>query len=148
MSPDRQRLSARLQSAGIIALAVLVFHRASRMSNFGTDPGSPGVFPALVALTLLVCALLIWRERPDPGETTPASDGGGVTSTALLAAAMAIAYGVVLRKLGFVAASTLYLAASFLWLRASTWWKSVLLAVVAVGVTFVVFRHVFLVILP
>jgi hypothetical protein len=150
MSADRQRLSARLQSAGTIALGVFVFYRASRMSNFGVDPGSPGVFPALVALILLVCALLIWRERPatDRASPAPASDGGGVTATALVAAAMAIAYGVVLRKLGFLGASTLYLAASFLWLRASAWWKSILLSVAAAGITFVVFRHVFLVILP
>ncbi|MDR7420300.1 MAG: tripartite tricarboxylate transporter TctB family protein [Armatimonadota bacterium] len=150
MSAERQRLSARLQSAGIIALAGFVFHRASRMSNFGHDPGSPGVFPALVALILLVCALLIWRERPATGNASPApaSDGGGVTTTALIAAGLAIAYGVILRKVGFVGASTLYLAASFLWLRASTWWKAILLSIVAVAVTFVVFRHVFLVILP
>ncbi|MDQ7859630.1 MAG: tripartite tricarboxylate transporter TctB family protein [Armatimonadota bacterium] len=148
MSAGWQRLSARLQAAGIIALAVFVFYRASRMSSFGTDPGSPGVFPALVALVLLVCALLIWRERPAPGGASPAADGGGVTATALIAALMAIAYGVVLRKLGFIGASVLYLAASFLWLRASAWWKSILLAGVAVAITFVVFRHVFLVILP
>jgi hypothetical protein len=150
MSADRQRLSARLQAAGIVALAGFVFSRASRMSNFGTDPGSPGVFPALVALVLLVCALLIWRERPaaDSASLVPASDGGGVTATALIAAGMAIAYGVILRKVGFVGASTLYLAASFLWLRASAWWKSILLAIAAVAATFVVFRHVFLVILP
>lgn len=148
MSAERQRLSARLQSAGIMALAVFVFHRASRMSHFGTDPGSPGVFPALVALVLLVCALFIWREGTATEEARPASDGGGVTATALIAAAMAIAYGVVLRKLGFVGASVLYLTASFLWLRASAWWKSILLAVATVAFTFVVFRHVFLVILP
>lgn len=148
MSAERQRLSARLQSAGIMALAVFVFHRASRMSNFGTDPGSPGVFPALVALVLLVCGVFIWREAAGPGDATPASNGGSVTTTALIAAAMAIAYGVVLRKLGFVGASVLYLAASFLWLHASSWWKSILLAVATVALTFVMFRHVFLVILP
>lgn len=148
MFAERQRLSARVQAAGIVALAVFVFNQASRMSNFGTDPGSPGVFPALVALVLLVCALLIWRERPAADGTAPASDGGGVTATALIAAATAIAYGVVLRKLGFVGASVLYLTASFLWLRASAWWKSILLAVAAVAFTFVLFRRVFLVILP
>ncbi|MDI6771150.1 MAG: tripartite tricarboxylate transporter TctB family protein [bacterium] len=148
MSADRRRLSARLQSAGIVALAGFVFYRASRMSNFGTDPGSPGVFPALIALVLLSCALLIWRESAAAGEAAPASDGGTVRSTALIAALMAILYGAVLRKLGFVGASLLYLTASFLWLRAATWWKSVLLAIAAVAVTFVVFRQVFLVILP
>jgi hypothetical protein len=148
MSTAWQRRSARLQSAGIVALAAFVFYRASRMSNFGTDPGSPGVFPALVALVLLVCAVFIWRERPTTGDAAPAPDGGRVTATALIAAAIAVAYGVALRKLGFVNASILYLAASFLWLRASSWWKSVLLAVAAVAFTFVMFRHVFLVILP
>lgn len=147
MSADRRRLSTRLQSAGIVVLAGFVFYRASRMSNFGTDPGSPGVFPALVALVLLLCALLIWREST-AGEAAAASDGGAVRSTALIAALMAILYGVVLRKLGFVGASLLYLTVSFLWLRAAPWWKSVLMAVVAVAVTFVVFRQVFLVILP
>lgn len=148
MSADRWRLSTRLQSAGIIVLAGFVFYRASRMSNFGTDPGSPGVFPALVALVLLLCALLIWRESAAAREAAPASDGGAVRSTALIAALMAILYGAVLRKLGFVGASLLYLTISFLWLRAAPWWKSVLMAVVAVAVTFVVFRKVFLVILP
>jgi hypothetical protein len=37
---------------------------------------------------------------------------------------------------------------SFLWLRAMPWWKSILVAVVATGFTFVVFRHLFIVILP
>lgn len=147
MSADRRRLSSRLQSAGIILLAGFVFYRASRMSNFGTDPGSPGVFPALVAVVLLLCALAMWRESA-AGEAAPASDVGAVRSTALIAALMAILYGVVLRPLGFVGASLLYLTASFLWLRAASWWKSVLLAVTAVAVTFVVFRQVFLVILP
>ena len=147
MSADRRRLSTRLQAAGIVALAGFVFFRASRMTNFGHDPGSPGVFPALVALVLLLCAMLIWRESTT-GETAAAADGGAVRSTALIAALMAILYGVVLRKLGFVGASLLYLAITFLWLRALSWWKSVLVAAVAVAVTFVVFRQVFLVILP
>ncbi len=146
MSVDRQRLSARLQAAGILALAAFVFYRASRMSNFGHDPGSPGVFPALVALILFLCAVMIWRESTAEG--APALDGGAVTSTALVAAAMAIAYGAVLRNLGFVGASALYLTISFLWLRAAPWWKSVIMAAAAVAITFVVFRKVFLVILP
>ncbi len=147
MSGDRRRLSAHLQPAGIVALAGFVFFKASRMSNFGHDPGSPGVFPALVAMVLLLCALLIWQEST-AGTASPASDGGAVRSTALIAALMAVLYGVVLRKLGFVGASFLYLAVSFMWLRATTWWKSILLAVAAVAFTFVVFRHVFLVLLP
>lgn len=147
MPADRQRLSARLQAAGTVALAGFVFFKASRMSNFGHDPGSPGVFPALVAFVLLLCALLIWRESA-AGASTPTANGGAVTSTALIAALMAILYGMVLRKLGYITASLLYLAASFLWLHATAWWKSVLLAVAAVAVTFLVFRHVFLVMLP
>ncbi len=147
MSAERQGLSARLQAAGIVALAAFVFHRASRMSNFGHDPGSPGVFPALVALILVGCAVAIWRQgAAATGEG--ASDGGSVRSVALIAILMAILYGVVLRRLGFVTASFLYLAATFLWLRATSWWKSLLLAGAAVGVTFVLFRHVFLVMLP
>jgi hypothetical protein len=147
MSADRSALSTRLQSLGIIALAGFVFYRASRMSNFGSDPGSPGVFPAVIALVLLVCALLIWRESTS-GRSAQAFDIERVTSVGLIAAVMAVLYGAVLRPLGFAAASFLYLAASFLWLRATTWWKGVLLAIATVAVTFVVFRHVFLVILP
>lgn len=148
MSADRGRLSVRLQAAGIIALAVFVFYRASRMSNFGHDPGSPGVFPALVAAVLLLCAVLIWREGArGPGDAR-APDGGAVTSTALVAALMTIVYGAVLRNLGFIGASLIYLTVMFLWLRAAAWWKSVLMAGIAVAVTFVVFRQVFLVMLP
>lgn len=148
MFADRQRLSVRLQSAGILALAGFVFYRASRMSNFGHDPGSPGVFPALIALVLAGCAIVIWRESTTAGQVAPASDDGAVRSTAAVAVLLAILYGAVLRKLGFVGASLLYLMVSFLWLRAASWWKSILMAVVAVAVTYVLFRQVFLVILP
>ncbi|HXF82071.1 MAG TPA: tripartite tricarboxylate transporter TctB family protein [bacterium] len=139
----RAKWSARAQAAGIAALGVFVFVRASRFTDFWSDPGSPGVFPALVAAVLLACAVSIWRQERSADE--PAEP---VTGWALLYAALIIGYGALLRPLGFVRSSLVFLLVSFLWLRAMPWWKSLLVAAVATGVTFAVFRYLFVVILP
>lgn len=77
-----------------------------------------------------------------------ASEGGAVKSTAIIAALLAVLYGLALRKVGYVTASVVCLAVTFLWLGATSWWKSLVLAIAAAVVTFAVFRHVFLVLLP
>lgn len=136
------RRSARLQAAGIAVFALLVFQQASRTTLFWSDPGSPGVFPALVAATLLVCAVSIWRQRP------PEENPGPATAWALVYALMVVGYGVLLKPLGYIGSSIAFLLVSFLWLRAMGWWKALLVAVGATAVTFVVFRHLFVVILP
>ena len=121
---------------------MFVFERASLMTHFWSDPGSPGLFPALVAAVFLICAVAIWRQGP------PTEDPGSLSIWALIYAAMVIAYGALLKPLGYVWSSVAFLVVSFLWLRAMPWWKSILVAVVATGFTFVVFRHLFIVILP
>lgn len=138
----RARWSNRVQAAGIAVFGVFVFDRASRMTNFWSDPGSPGLFPALVAATLLISATSIWRQR------SAEEDAGPVTIWALLYALMVIVYGALLKPLGYLWSSVAFLVVSFIWLRAMPWWKAILLAAVATGVTFVVFRHLFVVILP
>ncbi|MDR7451064.1 MAG: tripartite tricarboxylate transporter TctB family protein [Armatimonadota bacterium] len=135
-------MSARLQAAGVAALGVFVFERASRMTNFWSDPGSPGLFPALVAAVFIICAVAIWRQGP------PEDDPGSVSVWAILYALMVVAYGALLKPVGYIGASIAFLLVSFLWLRAMPWWKSILVAVVATGITFAVFRYLFIVILP
>lgn len=138
----RARWSSRLQAAGIAAFALFVFQQASRSTQFWSDPGSPGVFPALVAATMLTSAVSIWRHQGQEEGPEP------VTIWALFYAFMVIAYGAMLKPLGYVGASVVFLVVSFLWLRAMAWWKALLVTGVATGVTFVVFRYLFIVILP
>jgi len=139
----RAKWSARVQAAGIAVFGVLVFARASRFTNFWSDPGSPGVFPALVAAVLLASAVGIWRQaRPADEPSEP------VTGWALLYAALIIGYGILLRPLGFIWSSLVFLLVSFLWLRSMPWWESLLVAAAATGITFAVFRYLFIVILP
>lgn len=131
-----------MQAAGIAAAGVFVFQQASRMTRFWSDPGSPGVFPALVAAIMLASAVSIWRQGPSAEESEP------LTIWAVIYALMIVAYGALLKPLGYIWSSMAFLVVSFLWLRALPWWKAILVAGVAVGVTFVVFRHVFIVLLP
>lgn len=138
----RARWSVRVQAVGIAAFGLLVFQRASRMTQFWSDPGSPGVFPALVAATLLISAVSIWRKR------SVEEDAGPVTVWAIIYALMIIAYGTLLKPLGYLWSSVAFLVVSFIWLRAMPWWKAILLAAAATGITFIVFRHLFIVILP
>ena len=138
----RARWSARVQAVGIAVFGLFVFQRASRMTQFWSDPGSPGLFPALVAAVFLICAVAIWRQAP-PGE-----DPGSLSIWAIIYALMVVAYGALLKPVGYVWASITFLLVSFLWLRAMPWWKSILVAAIATVFTFVVFRYLFIVILP
>lgn len=138
----RARWSARVQAAGVAAFGLFVFQRASRMTQFLSDPGSPGFFPALVAAVFLICAVAIWRQG------LPEEDPGSLSIWAIIYALMVVAYGALLKPVGYVWASVAFLVVSFLWLRAMAWWKSILVAVVATVFTFVVFRYLFIVILP
>ncbi len=136
------RRAARLQAAAIAAMGIFVFERASRMTSFWSDPGSPGLFPALVAAVFLVCAVAIWRQGPS--EDAPEAP----SVWAIIYALLIVAYGALLKPLGYIWASVGFLVVSFFWLRAMPWWKSLLVAAVATGIAFVVFRYLFIVILP
>jgi hypothetical protein len=95
-----------------------------------------------VAAVFLICAVAIWRQGPSE------EDPGSLSVWAIIYALMVVAYGALLKPLGYLWSSVAFLVVSFFWLRAMPWWKSILVAAVATAFTFIVFRYLFIVILP
>lgn len=135
--------NARLQALLIAALGGGVLVEAWRLGGFGFTPDSPGRFPLITGVLLLLCAGLIARDGDGKPEL-PAADMRMVVGFALLI----LAFPVVLAFLPFPAASALFMIVGFLWLRAMGWLRAIVTAAIGTAIITVLFQYVFKVVLP
>jgi putative tricarboxylic transport membrane protein len=128
----------RVLGFGAVLLATLV-GLASWRFGLGTpmSPG-PGFWPFLVTLCILgLGATLVLR--PDHGFRAPRDAGSRWSSLWTALATMAV-FVLALEPLGYPLTTGLLLVAQFRWVEGRAWRMSLVTAVLAAAVSFVVFR--------
>ncbi len=139
----------------LVGFSAAAIWQAYLISGF-TGLSKPGVFPMLAAATMLVSGLFILR---DTFAIEPAGSKNGVSVFGqfirdvtplrfIIMLAIVTAYLFAMPWLGFVISSGLFLLISFVFLWRKSFWVSFLLALVALGAVYFVFRIVFQVVLP
>lgn len=132
---------------GFSALALWQAYKISGFSGLST----PGIFPMLAAVTMLVSALFILfdavarRSHAGSAEVSPT----GVLSVRLLVVASLVAgYVFAMPYVGFMVSSTVFLFLSFAFLWRRRMWISVLLTAGTLAGIYLIFRMIFQVVLP
>lgn len=134
--------------AVVVLLSVAVAIGATRFpASTGAVPG-PALFPLLLAALWapLGVGLLVsgWRQQG-------AIEGGGSASSArqmLVLLGLAVAYALLMPRLGFVSSSALFLALAVGYLGYRHWWRAGALGLSVAFVVFWLFRVVMKVPLP
>lgn len=125
--------------------AVVLFWRSWRIAGF-SSLSSPGAFPIAVSGVMVIAAAIVVignakRRREAAGEPI-------LPSTVAVFTLMVGAYALLLGPLGFLPSSFLFLVAGMKLLRRGGWGGTILIALVALVLIYVVFRLVFQVVLP
>ncbi|SDC39463.1 Tripartite tricarboxylate transporter TctB family protein [Melghirimyces thermohalophilus] len=119
------------------------------------DPSSASFFPALIAILLLICSLLIWRRKAIPAsdeKEDQGSDEGSEPSLPLVRLVSFIGgillFAVLMQVIHFLLLSILYLFTSMTILNRSRWLTNLLVAVITAGVIYVLFVYIFKIVFP
>lgn len=139
-------------AALLVIFSLAAAWQAWRISGFSSISG-PGVFPMIATATMLISGLFILagaaRKKPEAERGSAASFLSDVTpATLLIFGAMIVVYMLMLEQAGFVVSSFLFLFASFAWLWRGRILLSLVIAAGSLAAVYVVFRHVFSVVLP
>ena len=153
-APSRtERLPGELFFALFMLMGSLVLlHQAWSIAGFASF-SSAGIFPMLAAATMVISGAAVLRgtlRRPGQGPGTAAGRFlREVTGPKILFVGVAIVvYLLVLQPLGFVLASVLFLTVTICGLHRRNYLAMILLSVVSVAAIYVLFRIVFLIVLP
>lgn len=110
---------------------------------------SPGAIPMAATAVMLVCAVLVlWQTVKKPRTTDESLRVAVFPGPVILMAAMLLAYGVLLKPLGFLPTSALFLFASIKLLSGRSLLFSASVALVSLAAIWLVFRLVFTVLMP
>lgn len=151
MLESRPRLPGeRAFSAVLLAASAVLLYFAYRISGF-SSVSSPGVFPMLAALVMVVSlAVVLMRERRAEAEAAgPAAFLRRVTPPVLLATvALMTALMLLIEPAGFLPAAGGFLFVSMLVLQGGRPVRAAVVSAVSLAVIYAVFRLVFQVVLP
>jgi putative tricarboxylic transport membrane protein len=144
----------RLISWLLLLFSLLVFHQAYRISGF-SGLNTPGSFPLLAALVMVVCTLFLVLEnralgRKNRDRKTEAALVAGklLPPKVVLFTLMIVGYMLLLQPLGFLLCTLLFLTLSILYLGRVKVLSAVLIATGSTGAIHVVFSYLFQVVLP
>ena len=152
--PRSAKPGERLFAAVLIVFSAAALWQAYEIAGF-SKLSSPGVFPMLAALIMLVSAFVVWLDqRPASNESTSTSapdaepDFTLVPPRVLVVSLLLVAYVLAMPTLGFLIDSGLFLftCIGYLWNRPL--WMSLLVSAVSLLAIYLVFRLLFQVILP
>lgn len=133
---------------GLVAVAVYVYFEASAMPGARRGLG-PGGYPMFVAVGLAILGLALAVQS---FIGAAAEKSGGYTAGKFLRfvvfVALCLAYAYALRPFGFILSSIAFLIAAVNFFGYKKHWLTVAFSVGTTLVTYAVFRHVFLVLLP
>lgn len=132
--------------------AAALLHQAWSIAGFSSF-SSAGVFPMLAAGTMVLSGVAVVTQtilkRPGHEGSTIGAFARDVVGPKVLSIGLLItAYLFLLEALGFVASSILFLSVSICGLHRRNYVGMVALSVVTVAVVYLLFRYVFIVILP
>lgn len=152
MKATRERRPGELTfSLAMLAAALFVLYQAYLIAGF-SSPSSPGVFPMLAAAAMVVSGLVIAVDTGRMKRGFSQAAAGFLSeitpATWLVFTAMIVAYMLALKPLGFLVSSFLFLFAALIYLhrRGIVW--ALVLSAGSLAAIYVIFRHVFAVVLP
>ena len=160
---EKKRGAAKDLVVGIVlaAFGVYVMAESLSMKIYNSFIDAPGFFPLIIGAVLTVLGAIL--------AVTGVKAGGGrelkeilnlkflkrfiknasTLRVLILLGMMAIYVYVLLGRIPFVAATSIYLAANFFYLRACKhWWSAIIIAVVASFAVYFAFRYGFSIMLP
>ena len=131
----------------MIASAVLLW-QAYDIAGF-RRLSSPGAIPMAATGAMLVCAVLVlWQTARRPRTTDETLRIAVFPSPVILMAVMLLAYGLLLKPLGFLPTSALFLFAAIKLLSGRSLLFSATVALLSLALIWLVFRLVFTVLMP
>ncbi len=154
MLPPRQRQSGESAFGyGLLLFSLFVFHQAYTISGF-RGLSTAGAIPMAAAAVMIVCAALIVienhrharRPRPESENALPARRVA--PRDILVFVGLMALFTVALEPLGFLVSAFVFLVASIHYLHRGSALFTLAVSAAALGVIYVVFRLLFLVVLP
>ncbi|MDD4160816.1 MAG: tripartite tricarboxylate transporter TctB family protein [Synergistaceae bacterium] len=113
---------------------------------------SPSVFPKLISFLIMLFSAVIFyqaRKRPGPDENEPPLLAFLFPKDVFVLITLLVVYAVVLPYLHFIAASYLFLVIGIIYLqRGKNKLRAFIISAAALAILVVIFRYIFMVILP
>lgn len=139
----------------LVLFSAFMLWQAFGISGFSSIT-SPGAFPMLAALVMLLCLVVVlWSGRQSRVAEPAAGEGSfqhfvrAITPPVVLSFGLTIAiYMLLLDRLGFVVSSYLFLLASMRLLGSARWGLNLLVAALSLAAIYLIFQTVFSVVLP
>lgn len=146
---DAKRRPGELGFALFLSLAsAILFYNAYAISGFEAL-SAPGSVPMATTAVMLISALVVtWRTARLPRVTVETLRGDILPMTVLIFAGFLVIFGLLLKPLGFLRTAALFLIAAIRLLSGWGWPRSILTALGALAVIWIVFRVIFTVLLP
>lgn len=137
----------------LVAFGVYIMIDALNMKVYNTFVDAPGFFPTIVGAIIAVLggvlafigfklgALRELKEVCNGAYLKQFATGDGTLRVLILIAFMVVYIWVLLGRIHFIAATSIYLFANFLYLKANKhWWTSAIIAVVTSAIVFYAFK--------
>lgn len=132
----QQRSVSDLVALGQLIVACAFMAGAVQMSFGSLQKPGPAVTPFIFALILAVCSILTLLKGPKDTEPMPR---GEARRTVIVVSALALSYPIALQWLGF-SISTVFLVGLVAYSLKMTPRQAILLAVISVGISYVIFH--------
>lgn len=145
---DRRRPGETLFGAFMLAASLFLLWSAYGISGFEAL-SAPGAIPMATTLVMVVTAALVLMKTVRlPLDTAETIAKDILPVVVLFFAVLLVAYGVLLRPLGFLPTSALFLVAGIKFLGRKSWPWTIFVALASLIVIWLVFRIVFTVLMP
>lgn len=145
---DRRRPGELLFGVALLAASLGLLRSAYGISGFEAL-SAPGSVPMATTFVMVVTsAIVLWRTARLPLDRTETIAKDILPRVVLIFAGFLVAYGVLLRPLGFLPTSALFLIGSIKVLGNRGWGGTILVSFGSLAVIWLVFRIVFTVLMP
>lgn len=136
----------------LVVFSLLAAWQAWTIAGF-SSPSSPGVFPMFASAAMVISGLFVLagtaHKKPTVERAGPAEMLASVTPLRLIFfSAMIVAYMLALEPAGFLISSFVFLFASIAYLHRGHILLTLVVSAASLAVIYVIFRHVFAVVLP
>ncbi len=134
----------------LVLVSMFLVYQAYQISGMG-ELSSPGFFPLVASFVMLVSSVFtFWTslQTKAPSHSYESFMERILPRNILIILACILIFVLCLDSLGFITAAFLFLFGTFTIFYRKGWLVSLILSIVALTVVFVVFRMVFLVVLP
>lgn len=160
---EKKRSAAKDCVVGILlaVFGVYVVVESLGMKIYNSFIDAPGFFPLIIGVVLTMLGVILavigikagggkeLKEILNPQFLKGFIKNDGTIRVLILLGMMAIYVYVLLGRIPFVAATSIYLAANFFYLHACKhWWSAILIAIVASFAVYFAFRYGFSIMLP